>query len=130
MPNKILTLELADGGEDHTNFKIMSACVQVVRGHEISSGRQYAKLLGIIPDLVDRYEILIPLSGGRKRRTTVESWIEVVVNSDRHIEKNPVVKRWLKSGGLKDIYKVRVADFDPNATMNDIMQELRYRLPE
>lgn len=139
MKNKILSLELedtevelelGDGGKWHTRMKVVCACVQVSRGHDITSGRQYLKHLGLIPDLVDRWAILIPLTGGRKRRTETESWIEVVDNSDRHIEKHPVVKRWIRSGGLQDIYKINVKDFPPTMTQEQVWKELEYRLPE
>jgi len=132
MKNKILTLkeenielELGDGGKWHTHTKVACACVQVCRGHEIRSGRQYLKRLGIIPDLVDRYPIIIPLTGGKKRRTEV-----VVDNSDRHIEKHPVVKRWIASGGLKDIYKIHKKDCPPTMTQEQLWKGLEYRLPE
>ena len=137
--NKILNLELedteveielGDGGKWHTHTKVACACVQICRGHEIKSGRQYAKPLGLIPDLVDRWAIIIPLTGGKKRRTTVESWIEVVDNSDRHIEKHPVVKRWIASGGLKDISKIHKKDFPPTMTQEQLWKGLEYRLPE
>ena len=139
MKNKILNLELedteveielGDGGKWHTHTKVACACVQICRGHEIKSGRHYAKRLGIIPDLVDRWAILIPLTGGKKRRTEVESWIEVVDNSDRHIEKHPVVKAWIRSGGLKDIYKIHKKDFPPTMTQEQLWKGLEYRLPE
>ncbi len=123
-------LELRDGGKWHTRMKVVCAAVQVSRGHEIRSGRQYLKALGLIPDLVDRYLIIIPLTGGKKRRTEVESWIEVVDNSDRHIENNPTVKAWIRSGGLKDIYKIHVKDFPPTMTQEQLWKGLEYRLPE
>jgi hypothetical protein len=138
-PNKILNLqmedteveiELGDGGKWHTQTKVAGACVQILRGHEISSGREYAKRLHIIPDIVDRWMIVIPREGGKKVRTRVEAWHEYIDNCDQHIEKHPVVKRWIASGGLKDIYKIHKKDFPPTMTQEELWKELEYRLPE
>jgi len=137
--NKILSLELedtevelelGDGGKEHTRLKVMGASVQVLRGHKITSGREYLESIGVNPDLVDRWEIVIPREGGKKTHKTTEAWHEYIDNCDRHIENNETVKRLLRSGALQDIYKINVKDFPPTMTQEQVWKQLEYRLPE
>lgn len=108
----------------------MGACVQVLRGHTITSGREYLESIGVNPDYVDRWEIVIPREGGKKTRRITEAWHEYIDNSDRHLEKNETVKRLLKSGALQDIYTIHVKDFPPTMTQEQLWNKLEYRLPE
>jgi len=138
--NKILNLkeegiELEIGptkkkGRWHSIFNTVIAGIGVWRGYDVSTGREYIELLHVNPDQVWRKQVVIPRQGGRKERKNEESWIEVVDTSDQHIEQNETVKRWLKSGALRGIYKIEIKEMKLNKPFASIVEGLEYRLPE
>jgi hypothetical protein len=122
--NKILTLELADGGKWHTIIKLIVAGILVRRGYDVSSGREYLSEVGVNPDLVAKKTTKITSDKGKKRKVGLEYWIEVIDTSDRHLEKHEVIN------GITDIIKIRLKDIKFNKPMASIIEGIEYTLPE